>query len=70
MIYNKVGREKDQKVYKSSELYLLAISQSLLTDLLTSVGQFVVFTTLEQKSTLFSKIYPQTRFAGLHLFST
>ena len=27
------------------------------------------FTALEQKSTLFSKICPQTRFAGLRLFS-
>ena len=33
------------------------------------MSQFVVFTALEQKSTLFSKICPQTRFAGLPIFS-
>ena len=57
MIYNNVGRDKDQKAYKSSELYLFVISQSLLTDLLTSVSQYVVFYCLG------------TSFAGLRLFS-
>ena len=37
------NHEKDQKAYKSSELDLVVISQSLLTDRLTSVSQFVVF---------------------------
>jgi len=33
--------EKDQKTYQSSVLDLLVISQLLLTDLLTSVSQFL-----------------------------
>ena len=36
------GLEKDQKAYKSSELDLLVISQSLLYDQLTSVSRFVI----------------------------
>ena len=43
MIYKNVGRDKDQKAYKSAELDLFVISQSLVTDLLTSLSQYVVF---------------------------
>ena len=64
-----MGCENEQKPYKNAELDLLAISQSRMTDLLISLSQFVVFTALEEKSTLFSKICPQTGFVSLRLFS-